>query len=46
MNSMKSATDNADEIISKLQLLYNRARQNEVTSELIDIIGGANAIGG
>ena len=46
MNSMKSATDNADEIIQKLQLLYNRARQNEVTSELIDIIGGANAIGG
>ena len=30
----------------KLQLLYNRARQNVVTNELIDIIGGANAIGG
>ena len=46
MNAMKSATDNADEIIDKLQLLYNRARQNVVTTELIDIIGGANAIGG
>ena len=46
MNSMKSATDNADEIIAKLQLLYNRARQSVVTNELIDIIGGANAIGG
>ena len=46
MNSMKSATDNAEEIIAKLQLLYNRARQNVVTTELIDIIGGANAIGG
>lgn len=46
MNSMKNATDNANEIISKLQLLYNRARQNEITTELIDIIGGANAIGG
>ena len=46
MNSMKSATDNAEEIIDKLQLLYNRARQNVVTTELIDIIGGANAIGG
>lgn len=46
MNSMKSATDNALEIISKLQLLYNRARQNVITTELIDIIGGANAIGG
>ena len=46
MNSMKSATDNADEIIAKLQLLYNRARQSVVTNELIDIIGGANVIGG
>ena len=46
MNSMKSATDNAEEVIGKLQLLYNRARQNVVTTELIDIIGGANAIGG
>ena len=40
MNSMRSA------VISKLQLLYNRARQNVITTELIDIIGGANAIGG
>ncbi len=46
MNSMKNATDNANEVIEKLQLLYNRARQNVVTNELIDIIGGANAIGG
>ncbi len=46
MNSMKNATDNAEEVIEKLQLLYNRARQNVITTELIDIIGGANAIGG
>lgn len=46
MNSMRNATDNADEIISKLQLLYNRARQEVITNELIDIIGGANEIGG
>ena len=46
MNSMKNATDNAEEVIDKLQLLYNRARQAVVTNELIDIIGGANAIGG
>ena len=46
MNSMRNATDNADEVIGKLQLLYNRARQSVVTTELIDIIGGANAIGG
>ena len=46
MNSMRNATDNANEVIDKLQLLYNRARQNVITNELIDIIGGANAIGG
>ena len=46
MNSMRNATDNAEEVIGKLQLLYNRARQSVVTNELIDIIGGANAIGG
>lgn len=46
MNSMKSATDNANEVIEKLQILYNRARQDVITNELIDIIGGANAIGG
>lgn len=46
MNSMRSASDNADEVIGKLQLLYNRARQSVITTELIDIIGGANAIGG
>ncbi len=46
MNSMRNATDNADEVISKLQLIYNRARQEVITNELIDIIGGANAIGG
>ncbi len=46
MNSMRNATDNATEVIAKLQLLYNRARQGAITSELIDIIGGANAIGG
>jgi F-type H+-transporting ATPase subunit gamma len=46
MNSMRSATDNANAVIDKLELLYNRARQNVITNELIDIIGGANAIGG
>ncbi len=46
MNSMRNATDNAKEVIDKLQLLYNRARQGAITTELIDIIGGANAIGG
>jgi len=44
MSAMKSATDNADEVITKLNLYYNRARQNAITIELTDIIGGANAV--
>ncbi len=46
VNSMRNATDNATEVIDKLQILYNRARQEHITNELIDIVGGANAIGG
>ena len=44
MNSMKSATDNAMEVISTLELLYNRARQSAITLELTDIVGGASVI--
>lgn len=44
MNSMKKATDNASEIVDKLELLYNRARQSAITLELTDIIGGASVI--
>ena len=44
MNAMKNATDNAKEVIDKLQILYNRARQSAITTELIDIIAGANAV--
>jgi F-type H+-transporting ATPase subunit gamma len=44
MNSMKSATDNAEEVIASLELLYNRARQSAITLELTDIIGGASVI--
>lgn len=43
MTAMKNATDNAEEIISSLELMYNRARQAAITLELTDIIGGANA---
>ena len=41
--AMESATDNAGDIIADLSLLYNRARQSSITSEIIDIIGGAQA---
>lgn len=44
MNSMKSATDNAEEVIANLELLYNRARQAAITLELTDIVGGASVV--
>lgn len=46
VNSMRNATDNAKDVISKLQLLYNKARQEGITNELNDIIGGASFGGG
>ena len=39
-----SATNSADDMIESLTLLYNRARQAGITSELLDIVGGANAL--
>ena len=44
MQAMDSATSNADEMISNLSLLYNRARQSSITQELTEIIAGAEAI--
>lgn len=44
MQAMDSATSNAEEMISNLTLLYNRARQGSITQELTEIIAGANAI--
>jgi F-type H+-transporting ATPase subunit gamma len=46
MVAMKSATDNAGEIISKLQLDYNKARQAAITQEISEIVGGAAAVSG
>lgn len=43
MVAMKSATDNANDIVEGLHMLYHRARQQEITSELIDVINGSNA---
>ena len=45
MQAMDSATNNAEEIISDLELKYNRARQGAITQELTEIIAGADAIG-
>ncbi|HEY5655515.1 MAG TPA: F0F1 ATP synthase subunit gamma [Woeseiaceae bacterium] len=44
MVAMKSATDNAGEIIEKLQLQYNKARQAAITQEISEIVGGAAAV--
>ncbi len=44
MNAMENATNNADELIEKLSLQYNRARQGAITQELTEIVAGANAI--
>lgn len=46
MTAMDSATNNAEEMIAKLSLQYNRARQGSITQELTEIIAGANAIEG
>lgn len=44
MQAMDSATNNAEEMIGKLTLQYNRARQGSITQELTEIIAGAEAI--
>ncbi len=44
MVAMKAATENADEMISQLSMAYNRARQGQITGELLEIIGGAEAL--
>jgi F-type H+-transporting ATPase subunit gamma len=44
MVAMKSATDNAGELIEELQLIYNKARQAAITQEISEIVGGAAAI--
>jgi F-type H+-transporting ATPase subunit gamma len=44
MVAMKSATENAGDLIHRLSMQYNRARQSRITSELMDVIGGAEAL--
>ncbi len=44
MTAMDSATENAIELIDKLTLNYNRARQAAITTEIIEISSGAEAI--
>ncbi len=44
MTAMDNATENANELISTLQLQYNKARQASITKELLEIVGGAEAL--
>jgi F-type H+-transporting ATPase subunit gamma len=44
--AMKSATDNANDVINGLRRQYNRARQAQITQEIAEIVGGAAALGG
>ena len=45
MVAMDSATSNAEELLDGLRLTYNRARQDAITKELIEITSGADALG-
>jgi F-type H+-transporting ATPase subunit gamma len=44
MVAMRNATDSAEEMISDLSLIYNKARQESITTELLDLVGGVAAL--
>ena len=44
MVAMKSAAENADELIRELSMTYNRARQGQITGELLEVMGGVEAL--
>jgi F-type H+-transporting ATPase subunit gamma len=44
MVAMRNATDNAKELVSALQLAYNKVRQQAITNDILDIVGGAEAL--
>ena len=44
MIAMRNATDNAKELTAALQLAYNKVRQQNITNDILDIVGGANAL--
>lgn len=44
MNAMRNASDNAVELIRELNITYNRARQAQITKEIAEIVGGADAL--
>jgi F-type H+-transporting ATPase subunit gamma len=46
MNAMSNASTNAQELITTLTLVYNKARQATITQELLEVVGGAEALKG
>ena len=44
MTAMHKATDNANDLINELKLHYNQARQSAITNEILEIVGGAEAL--
>ena len=46
MKAMHKATDNANEMKNDLKLFYNKARQAAITNEILEIVAGAEALGG
>ena len=44
MTAMETATENADELLGELKIIYNRTRQAAITKEILDIVGGAEAL--
>lgn len=44
MVAMKAATENADKLIKQLSMTYNRARQSQITGEIMEVLGGVEAL--
>jgi F-type H+-transporting ATPase subunit gamma len=44
MTAMDKATDNANELLRDLKISYNKARQESITKEILEIVGGASAL--
>lgn len=44
MVAMKSATDNAGDMVDELEMVYNKARQAAITQEISEIVSGASAV--
>jgi F-type H+-transporting ATPase subunit gamma len=44
MTAMNNASENASELVGKLTLTYNKARQAAITQEILEVVGGAEAL--